>query len=282
MIRILLVDDRFLIRQTLQAVLAKDDGITIVGEADCGTAALEIIARETIDIAIVDLDMPGMDGFELTQKICQDYEAIKVIILSSHEDAASINRALECGAKGYLIKDTSITEVVDTIERVQRGYFQLGPGLWEKLIERQNNYEIKTNRCISDLKTKSQQDFNFVRQEIIKQNQQIKQEVFAELDREIERLKFELQQGLEDFEAKAVLHLKNGLSNYVESLKKSHSSPTWNDNYREITQSINLIEYNYQSSLRKLSREIAILRYCLIFGFVFLAIGSFSFLSLNN
>ncbi|MEM7594788.1 MAG: response regulator transcription factor [Cyanobacteria bacterium P01_A01_bin.83] len=281
MIRILLVDDRLLIRQTLQAILAKNNTMTIVGEADCGSKALEIIARETIDIAIVDLDMPGMNGFELTQKITRDYADIKVIILSSHEDAASINRAIECGARGYLIKDTSIAEIVDTIDRVQRGYFQLGLSLWEKLINRQNNYEVTTNRSISDLKTKSQHDFYFVKQEITKQNQQVKQEVFAELDRELDRLKFELQQGLDDFEVKAVLHLKNSLSNYVENLK-NQSSSTWKDNYKEITQSINLVEHNYKISLRKLSREIAILRYCLIFGLVFFVISYFSILSMNN
>lgn len=266
MINILLVDDRFLTRQALQAILKQNSNLKIVGEADCGKTALEIIARESIDIAIVDLDMPIMDGFELTQRIAQNYPQIKVVILSSHEDPESINKAIECGARGYLIKNTSITEVVDTIDRVQRGYFQLGPGLFEKLIDRQNNYEICTNKSISNLKTKSQQDLDFVRQEL-----------FTELEREIERLKFELRQGLEDFEGRAVLQLKNSLENCVNELKNSqYSSPTWHNSYQEITENINLIKYNHKVSLHKLSKEIAVLRYCLIFLFICLTISFFN------
>lgn len=261
MIRVLIVDDRFFTRQALQAILKQDDNISVVGEADCGIKALEILAEKTVDIATVDLDMPGMSGFELTQKICQNHPQIKVIILSSHEDSESINQAIQCGARGYLIKDTSITEVVDTIDRVQRGYFQLGPGLFEKLISQANKYEVETSKYISNLEIKSQQEFIIFQQEINELNQQVRQDLFNELENKVEQLKLEWQKGLRNFESQANLHLKDSFANQIESWRTSQ----FNNQEREIMNRLSLIDNNYKALLNKLKQEVTILRYCLIF-----------------
>lgn len=268
MIRILIVDDRFLVRQALRAILKKDDNFKIVGEAENGIKALEIISKEKIDIAIVDLDMPEMNGFEFTQNISQHHHQTKVIILSSHDDKESINRAISCGARGYLIKDTSITEVVDTINRVQRGYFQLGPGLFEKLISESNSYEVKTIEHLSDLETKLERDFMRLRQQIIDENQQVRQEILIEIDREIEQLKHELKQGLNDFEHRAIQHLKDSLKDCGDRQENSHHSKL-QSNYKDIINNLDLIESNYQRSFSKFTKELMILRRCIIFILLF-------------
>jgi len=271
MIRILIVDDQFFTRQALQAILNQETNFIIVGEAENGIKALEIISKEKIDIAIVDLDMPQMNGFEFTQNISQHYHQIKVIILSSHDDRESINRAISCGARGYLIKDTTITEVVNTINRVQRGYFQLGPGLFENLISETNSHEVKTLEYLSDLETKTKQDFVMLKQQIIGENQQVRQEIFTEIEREIEQLKLELKQGLSDFEHRATQHLKNSLKDCVERRQNSKSN-IWQSNYKEIISNLDLIESNYIRSSSKITKEVMVLRRCIMFILFFFLI----------
>ena len=266
MIRILIVDDQNLTRQALWGILKTEPNLTIVGEAENGIKALELMNKEAIDVAVVDLDMPEMNGFELTQKICKYFPTTKVIILSSHDDRDSINKAVNSGARGYLVKDTSITEVIDTINYVQRGYFQLGPGLFEKLISESINYDVETSEQLSELETKSERDLVLLKQEIIARNERIRQEVFTELELEIERLKSELKQGLNKFQNQVSQQLKSGFENLANSHTNSRFIPEfWHQRYLEITNNINSIENKYQSSLDKLTQEILVLRYCLIF-----------------
>ena len=266
MIRILIVDDQNFTRKALRAILKPEENLMVVGEAENGIKALELMDKEAVDIAIVDLNMPEMNGFELTQKICQDFSQTKVIILSGHEDRYSINKAVNFGAKGYLLKDTSVTEVIDTINYVQRGYFQLGPGLFEKLISESINYDLETSEQLSDLENQSKQDLILLRQEIIQRDEQVRQEVCAELELEIENLKFELKKGLNKFQTQVYQQLKSGFEDFSQSNENSQfRSELWYQHYLEITKNIQSIERNYQSSLNKLTKEIVIWRYCLIF-----------------
>ncbi len=266
MIHILLVDDQNFTRKALGAVLKNEPNLTIVGEAENGNIALEIMSRETIDIAVVDLDMPKMDGFELTQKVRQHFPQTKIIILSSHDDRDSINKAVKFGARGYLLKDTSVNEVIDTINYVQRGYFQLGPGLFEKIISESINYELETSGYLSQLETKSESDLAQLKQEIMVQNERVRQDVLSELDLEINRLKFELKQGLNKFQSQVSLQLKNGFAYFTNIHRNSQFIPElWHQRYLQITKNINLIDNKYQLSVEKLTREIVIWRYCMIF-----------------
>ncbi len=266
MIRILIVDDQNFTRKALRAILKSEENLIIVGEAENGIKALELMNKEAIDIAIVDLDMPEIDGFELTQKICQEFSQTKVIILSSHEDRYSINKAVNFGAKGYLLKDTSVNEVIDTINYVQRGYFQLGPGLFEKLISASINYDLETSEQLSELETKSERDLILLKQEIIERDEQVRQEVCAELELEIERLRFELKKGLNKFQTQVYQQLKSGFEDFANSHENSQFRPEfWHQRYLEMTNNIQSIENKYQSSLNKITKEMFIWRYCLIF-----------------
>lgn len=269
MIRIIIVDDQNFTRKALRAVLKNESNLMIVGEAENGLKALELMNQEEIDLAIVDLEMPEMDGFELTQKIRQNFPQTKVIILSSRDDRESINKAVNFGARGYLLKDTSVREVIDTIHYVQRGYFQLGPGLFEKLITESINYELETSDHLTELESKTESDSILLKQEIFQQNKIIRQEVFAELELKIDRLKLELQQGLNKFQSQVYNKIQTGFTNLAKNQENQDNSQFtaefWHQQYLEITKDIDVIKKTHQRSFNKLAKEVTVWRYCMVF-----------------
>ena len=115
-------------------ILEREQDLKVIGQAANGIEALKFIKQHNPDIALVDLEMPEMNGFSLTYQITQRFSQTKVIILSACEERESIDTAVKAGAKGFLLKTTSGQEIIDTIRYVQRGYFQLGPGLFEKIL----------------------------------------------------------------------------------------------------------------------------------------------------
>ena len=132
-IRILLVDDQNSIRQNLHVSLEAESGLEIIGEAVNGEAAIAQTKTLHPDVALIDVEMPVMNGLKATEIIKKRFANTKVIVLSSHDDNEYINKALKAGAKGYLLKNTPPTEIIHAIQYVNKGYLQLGPGLSEKL-----------------------------------------------------------------------------------------------------------------------------------------------------
>ncbi|MCG9890951.1 MAG: response regulator [Thermosynechococcaceae cyanobacterium MS004] len=132
-IRILIVDDQNFVRKMLQYSLSSVADFEIIGAVTNGQDALTQIEQLHPDIALVDIEMPGMSGLEMTRNICEQYSQTKVLVLSIHDDDEYIRDALQAGAKGYLLKNTPPEELAHAIRFVQLGYLQLGPGLFEKL-----------------------------------------------------------------------------------------------------------------------------------------------------
>jgi hemolysin D len=132
-IRILLVDDQNFVLELFRSYLEQESDLTVVGIANNGEAALDLMSSTQPSVALVDIEMPGMNGLTLTQKIAHHFEQTKVIVLSSHDEESYIRSALEAGAQGYFLKNTPAQELIHAIRFVHRGYLQLGPGLFEKL-----------------------------------------------------------------------------------------------------------------------------------------------------
>ena len=147
-VRILIVDDQDLIRQTIQMYLEQEPDLEIIGYAENGTEALKQIEALEPDIAIVDLEMPDMDGLTTIQIIRDRFIQTKILILSSHDDQQHINQAIEAGAKGYLVKGTPAQELANAVRSLNKGYFQLGPGLMEKLVISISNSADTNNRSL--------------------------------------------------------------------------------------------------------------------------------------
>lgn len=132
-IRILLVDDQPLVRRGLRALLRPVSAIEIVGEAANGLTALTQVEVLQPDVVLMDIRMPEMDGVAATKEISQRFPSVKVLILTTFNDDEYVSQAIHYGAAGYLLKDTPVGELTQTIQSVQRGYLQLGPGLAKKL-----------------------------------------------------------------------------------------------------------------------------------------------------
>jgi DNA-binding NarL/FixJ family response regulator len=133
-IRLLIVDDQSIIRQGLQALLEREPDLQVIGEAENGKVALELVAALQPDVVLMDVRMPEMDGRIATKLILQNFPHIKVLILSTFDDDSYISGAMRSGAKGYLLKDVPSGELADAIRLVHRGYTQFGPGIFDKLL----------------------------------------------------------------------------------------------------------------------------------------------------
>jgi DNA-binding NarL/FixJ family response regulator len=136
MIRVLLADDQALIRSGIRSLLDAEDDIEVVGEAVDGRQAVALAAEYQPDIALVDIQMPVLDGIEATRQIVADerLENVRVVILTNFGLDEYIFRALRAGAAGFLLKDMEPTELLQALRVVMRGDSLLSPAVTRSLI----------------------------------------------------------------------------------------------------------------------------------------------------
>ncbi len=136
--RILLADDHPLFRRGLREALSLEGDLEVVAEADDGVEALEIVLRETIDLAILDVMMPRMSGLQLAAELARRRSTVRILMLSSAEGDEHMLEALRAGAAGYLLKSGAETELADACRAVMRGesfYPAASAGLVERSLE---------------------------------------------------------------------------------------------------------------------------------------------------
>ena len=121
MIKVLICDDETLVRQGLIAILGSESGIKVVGEAADGREAIEKTGALSPDVVLMDVRMPGMDGVEATRALTSQYPETQVIILSTFDYEEYILEGIRAGASGYVLKDTTASDLVRTIQRVYKG-----------------------------------------------------------------------------------------------------------------------------------------------------------------
>ena len=119
-IQVFLVDDHSIVREGLKSIINNEIDMEVVGEAENGSVALSKIHEYEIDIIIMDIEMPGLDGIDTTKKIVSEFGK-KVIALSAYSDIQYIQKMLKAGAKGYLLKEGVINELVRAIRKVVNG-----------------------------------------------------------------------------------------------------------------------------------------------------------------
>ncbi|ELS02238.1 response regulator containing a CheY-like receiver domain and an HTH DNA-binding domain [Xenococcus sp. PCC 7305] len=132
-VRVLIVDDQKSVRHTLKLYLESNSQIEVVGLAEDGVAALEKIAELTPDIAIIDLEMPGMNGITTIEIINERFPLTKTLVLSSHDQKEYIHQSIVAGANGYLMKGASEEKLTTAVLKMNQGYFQLDTKLSEKI-----------------------------------------------------------------------------------------------------------------------------------------------------
>jgi two-component system, NarL family, nitrate/nitrite response regulator NarL len=119
-VRVLIADDHRLFAEALEAILATDDRITVVGHAGDGGEVVELAQALRPDVVLMDVSMPVLDGFEATREIRSTSDAVAVLMLTGSNSRADVDRSREAGAAGYVTKDRIASELVEAILEVSK------------------------------------------------------------------------------------------------------------------------------------------------------------------
>jgi len=141
-IRVLIVDDHPVVRAGLTSMLSTKPQLHILPAAAGGAEALSILEREAADVLLLDLRMPGVNGIEVLHKLNTRASPPRTIILSSYEMDEDIYRAIQAGARGYLIKDTTQEEILEAIAAVNSGSLHLPHHIAQRISERIGRQEL--------------------------------------------------------------------------------------------------------------------------------------------
>jgi DNA-binding NarL/FixJ family response regulator len=133
-LRIIVADDHTVMRSGLVALLAAEPTLDIVGEAEDGREAVSLVERLEPDVALLDLRMPVLDGVGATARIAAGLRRTRVLILTTYDTDTEIERAVEAGATGYLLKDATRPQLVEAIHAASRGETVLAPRVAQRLV----------------------------------------------------------------------------------------------------------------------------------------------------
>lgn len=190
MIRVLICDDQAVVCEGLQAILSTSTGIQVVGIANDGEQAVDLVTREQPDVVLMDLKMPVMNGIQATRAIRTQFSNVAVIILTTYDFDEWVFDAIHSGASGYLLKDTPRDRLVEAIRGTVAGKTFVDPQVAGKLFERISRGSVPPDMEVLNMLS----------------------------EREVEVLKL-LSQGLANPEIAARLYLSEGtVRNYVSSI----------------------------------------------------------------
>ncbi|MGB8955697.1 MAG: response regulator transcription factor [Tumebacillaceae bacterium] len=134
-IRVLLCDDHTILRDGLRNLLNAEPDIEVVGEAADGQQALELIEELQPDVTIMDINMPGLNGVDTVERLTARDPNLRILMLTMYDHDEYLFRTIRAGARGYLLKDSPVSEVIDAIRKVMTGGSVLHPDLTNKLLE---------------------------------------------------------------------------------------------------------------------------------------------------
>ena len=155
---VLICDDQALIRDSLGMLLNLERDIHVVGAAEDGAQAVEMVIEHQPDLVLMDLKMPGMNGIEATRRIRTRYPAIKVLVLTTYDDDEWVFDAIRAGASGYLLKDTPREEVIKAVKGTVEGRSFVDPAVAGKLIGQVAGQQTQPATLITDKLTAREVD----------------------------------------------------------------------------------------------------------------------------
>lgn len=135
-IRILLADDHPSLRAGLASILNSQPGLTVVAEAGSGRETMEKASATSPDLLIVDLRMPDGDGIQTIKQLVAANPQVRILVLTTYDNEEDIFNALEAGARGYILKDTTREEIIEAVRRIHEGQRYLPPGIAARLADR--------------------------------------------------------------------------------------------------------------------------------------------------
>jgi DNA-binding NarL/FixJ family response regulator len=178
-VRVLIADDHPLFREGMRGRLDRVADIEVVGEAASGDEAVEMARKLELDVILMDIKMPGMNGIEATREILRANPRIGVLVLTMFEDDDSVFAAMRAGAKGYLLKDSGGEGVVHAIRAVASGEAVFGPGVAERIIGFFSAPRSAPQRAFPELTEREEEILSLVAQG--KSNQEIARQLFVSL-----------------------------------------------------------------------------------------------------
>ena len=134
-ITVLIAEDHQIVREGLQALLAHESDIEVVGEAENGRAAVQLTRKLRPEVVVIDIAMPLLNGLEATRQILKEVPGSKVLILSSYSDDEYVQQLTEAGAAGYLLKQTAAADLLKAIREVRRGNSFFSPAISKRIME---------------------------------------------------------------------------------------------------------------------------------------------------
>ena len=135
-ITILIADDHPIVRKGLREIIEAESPFKVIEEAQDGLSALEQIERARPDIAILDINMPKLTGFELARKVQQERIEVAIVFMTMYKDRQMFNEALDLRARGYVLKTSALTDIIECLRAVCAGEHYISPPLASLLIER--------------------------------------------------------------------------------------------------------------------------------------------------
>jgi DNA-binding NarL/FixJ family response regulator len=143
MSKILIVDDHQLVLDGLRLIIESQADLQLVGEAHNGQEAIDFIKENEVDIILMDLNMPVLNGIEASKKIVSIHPESKILILSMLSDTKLVKKLVKEGIKGYMLKNSGQDEIVDAIRRIRKGSTYFDPHIVELMMSGQSKTKVK-------------------------------------------------------------------------------------------------------------------------------------------
>jgi DNA-binding NarL/FixJ family response regulator len=158
-IRIVLADDHPIVLDGLRNLIRAEPDFELVGEAASGLSALKIIRDQRPDVAVLDISMPELNGIVLSRRLAGEMPALRLLVLTLHEDRAYLNQALEAGVRGYVLKRSAVENLVQAVRAVMVGGLYIDPAIVGRVFEnKQINKRLAARKGVAPALTDREAD----------------------------------------------------------------------------------------------------------------------------
>ena len=140
--KLIIADDHPIFRKGLVDLITSTTRFSICGEAENGNVAFDLIKELTPDIAILDINMPGMNGFDIAKKVKSEALKVNIIFLTMYNEEELFNKAMDLGVKGYILKECAVKDILDCIQSVADGKYYISPVISDYLVNRSTVLKI--------------------------------------------------------------------------------------------------------------------------------------------
>ena len=162
-IEVLLVDDHKIMRDGIKAILSRGEEFHVIGEAENGPDAVQCVKRLFPDLVLMDIGLPGLNGVETTVEILRHHPECKIVILSMYDDENSVVSAIRSGARAFILKKASDSDLLDALRTVARGGAYLSPQVSDRLLSRIQKGDLQSRPAPSALDVLSKRELQVLR-----------------------------------------------------------------------------------------------------------------------